>query len=83
MVPCFGPRVFRPCSRGGDDGVACFGVSALIVWLNDAAWLHMRLMQGLHGTVAARWARVGLAVTTFALPAADMVLSGLHPCGEL
>lgn len=54
MVPCFEPLVFRPCSRGGDDGVACFGVWALIVWLNDAAWLHMRLMQGLHGTVAAR-----------------------------
>ncbi|MDZ4293133.1 MAG: c-type cytochrome biogenesis protein CcsB, partial [Hydrogenophaga sp.] len=39
---------------------------ALIVWLNYAAWLHMRLMKGLRGTVAAWWALVGLAVTTFA-----------------
>ena len=37
---------------------------ALIVWLNYAAWLHMRLMKGLRGTVAAWWALVGLAVTT-------------------
>ena len=29
---------------------------ALIVWLNYAAWLHMRLMKGLRGTVAAWWA---------------------------
>jgi len=34
---------------------------ALIVWLNYAAWLHMRLMKGLRGTVAAWWALVGLA----------------------
>ena len=39
---------------------------ALIVWLNYAAWLHMRLMKGLRGTVAAWWALVGLAITTFA-----------------
>ncbi|WP_350296971.1 c-type cytochrome biogenesis protein CcsB, partial [Limnohabitans sp. Rim8] len=36
---------------------------ALIVWLNYAAWLHMRLMKGLRGTVAAWWALAGLAVT--------------------
>jgi cytochrome c-type biogenesis protein CcsB len=29
---------------------------ALIVWLNYAAWLHMRLMKGLRGTMAAYWA---------------------------
>ena len=28
---------------------------ALIVWLNYAAWLHMRLMKGLRGTVASWW----------------------------
>ena len=32
---------------------------ALIVWLNYAAWLHMRLMKGLRGTVAAWWALTG------------------------
>jgi ABC-type transport system involved in cytochrome c biogenesis permease subunit len=32
---------------------------ALIVWLNYAAWLHMRLMKGLRGTVSAWWALVG------------------------
>lgn len=39
---------------------------ALIVWLNYAAWLHMRLVKGLRGTVASWWALVRLAVTTFA-----------------
>ncbi len=34
---------------------------ALIVWLNYAAWLHMRLMKGLRGTFSAWWALVGLA----------------------
>ena len=29
---------------------------ALIVWLNYAAWLHMRLMKGLRGVFAAWWA---------------------------
>ena len=37
---------------------------ALIVWLNYAAWLHMRLVKGLRGTVAAWWALAGLAVAT-------------------
>jgi len=39
---------------------------ALIVWLNYAAWLHLRLMKGLRGTLAAYWALVGLLVTGFA-----------------
>ena len=56
---------------------------ALIVWLNYAAWLHMRLMKGLRGTVAAWWALVGLAVTTFAFLGVTMFLSGLHSYGEL
>ena len=56
---------------------------ALIVWLNYAAWLHMRLMKGLRGTVAAWWALVGLAVTTFAVLGVNMFLSGLHSYGEL
>lgn len=56
---------------------------ALIVWLNYAAWLHMRLVKGLRGTVASWWALVGLAVTTFAFLGVNMFLSGLHSYGEL
>ena len=56
---------------------------ALIVWLNYAAWLHMRLMKGLRGTVASWWALAGLAVTTFAFIGVNMFLSGLHSYGAL
>ena len=56
---------------------------ALIVWLNYAAWLHMRMMKGLRGTVASWWALVGLAITTFAFLGVYMFLSGLHSYGEL
>jgi cytochrome c-type biogenesis protein CcsB len=56
---------------------------ALIVWLNYAAWLHMRLMKGLRGQVAAWWALVGLLVTTFAFLGVNMFLSGLHSYGAL
>ena len=56
---------------------------ALIVWLNYAAWLHMRLMKGLRGEFAAWWALVGLLVTTFAFLGVNMFLSGLHSYGQL
>ena len=56
---------------------------ALIVWLNYAAWLHMRLMKGLRGTVAAWWSLCGLVVTTFAFLGVNMFLSGLHSYGTL
>jgi cytochrome c-type biogenesis protein CcsB len=56
---------------------------ALIVWLNYAAWLHMRLMKGLRGTVSAWWALVGLVVTSFAFLGVNMFLSGLHSYGTL
>lgn len=56
---------------------------ALIVWLNYAAWLHMRLMKGLRGVIAAWWALVGLLVTTFAFLGVNMFLSGLHSYGTL
>ena len=56
---------------------------ALIVWLNYAAWLHMRLMKGLRGVVAAWWAVGGLLVTTFAFLGVNMFLSGLHSYGTL
>jgi cytochrome c-type biogenesis protein CcsB len=56
---------------------------ALIVWLNYAAWLHMRLMKGLRGAIAAWWALTGLMVTTFAFLGVNMFLSGLHSYGKL
>ena len=56
---------------------------ALIVWLNYAAWLHMRLMTGLRGRPAAWWALIGLLVTTFAFLGVNMFLSGLHSYGKL
>jgi cytochrome c-type biogenesis protein CcsB len=56
---------------------------ALIVWLNYAAWLHMRLMKGLRGAASAWWALGGLVVTTFAFLGVNMFLSGLHSYGTL
>ncbi len=56
---------------------------ALIVWLNYAAWLHMRLIKGLRGQVAAWWSLAGLLVTTFAFLGVNMFLSGLHSYGKL
>ncbi|KAB7578558.1 c-type cytochrome biogenesis protein CcsB [Verminephrobacter eiseniae] len=56
---------------------------ALIVWLNYAAWLHMRLMKGLRGTLSAWWALAGLAITSFAFLGVNMFLSGLHSYGTL
>jgi cytochrome c-type biogenesis protein CcsB len=56
---------------------------ALIVWLNYAAWLHMRMLKGLRGTMAAYWALVGLLITCFAFLGVNMFLSGLHSYGAL
>jgi cytochrome c-type biogenesis protein CcsB len=56
---------------------------ALIVWLNYAAWLHMRLVKGLRGPVLAWWSVIGLAVTTFAFLGVNMFLAGLHSYGHL
>jgi cytochrome c-type biogenesis protein CcsB len=56
---------------------------ALIVWLNYAAWLHMRLIKGLRGTMASYWALVGLLITGFAFLGVNMFLSGLHSYGTL
>jgi len=56
---------------------------ALIVWLNYAAWLHMRLTKGWRGTPMAWWAFVGLLITLFAFLGVNMFLSGLHSYGEL
>ncbi len=56
---------------------------ALIVWLNYAAWLHIRLTKGLRGRMLAWWAVVGLVVTSFAFLGVNMFLSGLHSYGSL
>jgi cytochrome c-type biogenesis protein CcsB len=56
---------------------------ALIVWLNYAAWLHLRRMKGPGGAGSAWWALIGLIVTTFAFLGVNMFLSGLHSYGEL
>jgi cytochrome c-type biogenesis protein CcsB len=56
---------------------------ALIVWLNYAAWLHLRMVKGLRGPMLAWWAVIGLFVTTFAFLGVNMFLSGLHSYGEL
>lgn len=56
---------------------------ALIVWLNYAAWLHMRISRNRQGPAMAAWAVVGLFVTLFAFLGVNMFLSGLHSYGEL
>lgn len=56
---------------------------ALIVWLNYAAWLHLRLAKGWRGVPLAWWAVVGLFVTLFAFIGVNMFLSGLHSYGSL
>ena len=56
---------------------------ALIVWLNYAAWLHLRMTKGWRGTPLAWWAVVGLFVTLFAFIGVNMFLSGLHSYGTL
>ncbi|MCB6183435.1 c-type cytochrome biogenesis protein CcsB [Leeia sp. TBRC 13508] len=56
---------------------------ALIVWLNYAAWLHLRLIKGLRGMALAWWAVGGLLVTTFAFLGVNMWLSGMHSYGGL
>ncbi|MDZ7735191.1 MAG: c-type cytochrome biogenesis protein CcsB [Gammaproteobacteria bacterium] len=56
---------------------------ALIVWLNYAAWLHMRMTRGWRGPAMAWWAIIGLFVTLFAFLGVNMFLSGLHSYGEL
>ena len=56
---------------------------ALIVWLNYAAWLHIRSVKGLRGALLAWWAVAGLFVTLFAFLGVNMFLTGLHSYGTL
>ncbi len=56
---------------------------ALIVWLNYAAWLHLRFIKGMRGVMASYWALIGLLITGFAFLGVNMFLSGLHSYGAL
>ncbi|RFA30160.1 c-type cytochrome biogenesis protein CcsB [Alkalilimnicola ehrlichii] len=56
---------------------------ALIVWLNYAAWLHLRFTKGWRGAPMAWWAIIGLFVTLFAFLGVNLFLSGLHSYGAL
>lgn len=56
---------------------------ALIVWLNYAVWLHMRLVAGWRGKILAWWAIIGLFITAFAFVGVNIFLTGLHAYGTL
>lgn len=56
---------------------------SLISWFTYAAWLHMRLVNGLRGTVAAYWAIAGFFITNFTFWGVNIFLSGLHSYGAL
>lgn len=56
---------------------------ALIVWLNYAAWLHLRLVRGWRGLIPAWWAVIGFFITAFAFLGVNLFLSGLHSYGGL
>ena len=58
-------------------------VWALVVWLNYATWLHLRLVVGWRGKILAWWAIIGLFITAFAFVGVNMFLSGLHSYGGL
>ncbi len=56
---------------------------SLILWLNYAAWLHIRMSKGWRGVPMAWWAIIGLFITTFTFLGVNMFLSGLHSYGAL
>jgi cytochrome c-type biogenesis protein CcsB len=56
---------------------------ALVVWLNYASWLHLRLVKGQRGPLLAWWSLVGLLITLFAFLGVNIYLSGLHSYGAL
>lgn len=56
---------------------------SLIVWLNYAAWLHMRLVRQTKGTILAWWSIIGLFITLFAFLGVNIFLSGLHSYGKI
>jgi cytochrome c-type biogenesis protein CcsB len=56
---------------------------SLILWLNYAAWLHMRFTKGWRGAPMAWWSVVGFFVTLFTFLGVNIFLSGLHSYGTL
>ncbi|MDO4878663.1 MAG: c-type cytochrome biogenesis protein CcsB [Neisseria sp.] len=56
---------------------------ALIVWLNYAVWLHLRLVSGWRGKIPAWWAVIGLLITAFAFVGVNMFMGGMHSYGGL
>lgn len=56
---------------------------ALIVWINYAAWLHVRFIKRMQGAPAAWWALVGLIIVTFAFIGVNLFLGGMHSYGKL
>lgn len=56
---------------------------ALVVWLNYAAWLHMRYTKGWRGKPMAWWTLIGLLLTTAGFIGVDVFLPGLHSFGKL
>lgn len=56
---------------------------ALVVWLNYAAWLHMRFTKGWRGHPMAWWTVVGLVITWIGFIGVDVFLPGLHSFGKL
>ncbi|MGV3466917.1 MAG: c-type cytochrome biogenesis protein CcsB [Heyndrickxia sp.] len=53
-------------------------VWALITWLFYAAFLHLRLSKGWHGSKSAWLAVIGFAIIMFNLIAVNLVIAGLH-----
>ncbi|MBS4173320.1 c-type cytochrome biogenesis protein CcsB [Bacillus sp. FJAT-49736] len=53
-------------------------VWALITWLFYAAFLHLRLSKGWHGSKSAWLAVIGFAIIMFNLVAVNLVIAGLH-----
>ena len=61
---------------------------ALIVWLNYAAYLHMRSNDAFsgkpnRGVKLARWAALSLITVTFCFVGVDLFLGGLHSYAKL
>ena len=56
---------------------------ALIVWLNYAAWLHLRMQGRSRPRLMAYWAVLGFFVTLFAFLGVNLYLAGLHSYGTL
>lgn len=56
---------------------------ALIVWLNYAAWLHLRMNKPQSRTILAWWAMLGFFVTSFSFLGVNLLFKGLHSYASL